>query len=257
VGNILSVDDRSDAAIYFTGSVPPSSGTYTYDAIYQLVRAEGREFPGTPPNQDDVAPSGIPHPNDQNRLQKYAETYVYDEVGNIQRLGHQSDSGGWSRTYTYAPNSNRLTESDTSDSPSARYRYDEAGNMIAMPHLSAIRWDYRGRLRFADRGGGGKVWFAYDASGQRVRKRYVHNSLIDERIYLDGVEYYTRTAANSAKLQLARETLHVMDARIRVAMIETKTADARSRCFARKCVSATSSPTISARRWLKSTTKPR
>ncbi|WP_271594354.1 SpvB/TcaC N-terminal domain-containing protein [Bradyrhizobium sp. CCBAU 65884] len=231
VGNILAVEDRSDAAIYFTGTVEPGGGRYAYDALYQLIRATGREFPGTAPNEDDVAPGGIPHPNDLQKLQKYTETFVYDEVGNIQRLGHQADSGGWSRTYSYATDSNRLIETDTSGSPSAKYRYDEAGNMVEMPHLSEMRWDYGGRLRLADRRGGGKVWFAYDSSGQRVRKRYVHNGLIEERIYLDGVEYYTRTAANTGKLQLARETLHVMDGKSRVALIETKTADATITLF--------------------------
>ena len=49
--------------------------------------------------------------------------------------------------------------------------------MVRMPHLPAARrpapnlhWDYKDQLQRIDLGGGGTVYYVYDASGQRVRK---------------------------------------------------------------------------------------
>jgi RHS repeat-associated protein len=54
---------------------------------------------------------------------------------------------------------------------------------------------------------------------------YVHAGLLEERIYLGGYEVYRRRIATNGELQLERQTLHVMDDRQRVAMVETKTVD--------------------------------
>jgi hypothetical protein len=69
---------------------------------------------------------------------------------------------------------------------------------------------------------------ADDASGQRVRKVTElanDGGIKDERIYLGGFEVF-RTyegAARTRTLKLERETLHVMDDRQRVALVETRT----------------------------------
>lgn len=47
VGNIVEVGDAADQTLYFSGSTPVTAGTqYTYDAIYRLLTASGREHPG-------------------------------------------------------------------------------------------------------------------------------------------------------------------------------------------------------------------
>ena len=96
--------------------------------------------------------------------------------------------------------------------------------MTSMPHLPAVGWDWRGQMASADLGGGGEVYFAYDASGQRVRKVWEHSGLVEERIYVGGWEVYRKRDASG--LALERETLHVMDGVKRVALVETTTADA-------------------------------
>jgi RHS repeat-associated protein len=76
-------------------------------------------------------------------------------------------------------------------------------------------------------GTGGTVYFTYDAAGQRVRKVWEHNALIEERIYLGGAELYRKRQQQGQNWEvvLERKTLHVMDDERRIALVETKTID--------------------------------
>jgi hypothetical protein len=82
-------------------------------------------------------------------------------------------------------------------------------------------------MQHANLGGGGDVYFTYDASGNRVRKVWVHGNHVDERIYFGSFEIYREHTGGvlNGPVQLERETLHVFDDEARVAMVETKTAD--------------------------------
>ena len=91
-----------------------------------------------------------------------------------------------------------------------------------------MHWDYKDQLRQTDLGGGGAAYYVYDASGQRVRKVWEKApGLIEERIYLGGFEIFRKhggpIGANTATLE--RETLHVMDDKQRIALVETRTLD--------------------------------
>jgi RHS repeat-associated protein len=240
VGNIVELDDRADTAPLFSGTVPLSAdGKYEYDAIYRLISATGREHPGTQPiDLDPPSGTAIPHPNDLQALQQYVETYAYDDVGNIQQIAHaagSSGTGGWTRNYDYFADSNRLRATSVPGSPlalSLTYGYEDSasntagahGSMTSMPHLAAIEWDYADRMRRVDKGGGGQVFFTYDARGQRVRKVWEHG-IVEERIYLGGFEIYRKRLTLGGAVDLERETLHVMDDQRRVAMVETKTRE--------------------------------
>ncbi len=41
-------------------------------------------------------------------MTNYIERYDYDAVGNILKLTHAAQSGGWTRSYDYESGSNRL-----------------------------------------------------------------------------------------------------------------------------------------------------
>ena len=93
-----------------------------------------------------------------------------------------------------------------------------------MPHLAGMEWDYRDQLEHVNLGGGGLVYYVYDAGGQRVRKIAEKNggALIEERIYLGGFEIFRRRNG-SGTITLERETLHIMDNAQRIALVETRT----------------------------------
>ena len=133
--------------------------------------------------------------------------------------------------------SNRLSSTQVGNgvaSAPEAYLHDAHGNMVRMPHLGGglpgpnMHWDYKDQLRQTDLGGGGTAFYVYDASGQRVRKVWEKApGLTEERIYLGGFEIFRKhggpIGANTATLE--RETLHVMDDKQRIALVETRTLD--------------------------------
>jgi RHS repeat-associated protein len=258
VGNITAIRDNAQQTIFFRNRRVEPSAEYTYDAIYRLIKATGREHLGQtcgvphPPHQtnhDDAFRTNLPHTGDGFAMGNYTENYEYDAVGNILRLIHQAESGGWTRYYGYQEasliepdkNSNRLSRTslpgDDPDGPySAQYSYDEHGNMTNMPHLTLMQWDYKDQLQVTSKqvvNNGGtpeKTFYVYDAAGHRVRK--VTESQADtgetptrknERIYLGIFEIYRKYENDGNAKDLERETLHIMDDLQRSALVEKRT----------------------------------
>jgi RHS repeat-associated protein len=250
VGNITAIRDEAQQTLFFANAEVTPDAEYTYDAVYQLIAATGREHIGQTGQVDhgDPAPQPLPHPNDGAAMRRYTEQYEYDGVGNILAMIHQangglSSAGSWTRHYAYAADSNRLLATSLpGDDPagpySATYAYDAHGSMTRMPHLPLVAWDFAERLHASSpqvvTGGVPETtYYVYDAAGQRVRK--VTDAPADqgstparmrERVYLGGFEIYREFAGDGATVSLERETLHVPDGQKRVAMVETKTIDA-------------------------------
>jgi RHS repeat-associated protein len=244
VGNITSIRDDAQQTVFFDNAVVSPSTKYVYDALYRLIKADGREHAGQAVNplseyqpenkphydSNDFTRRNLPHRNDGQAMRNYCQLYEYDSVGNILNLIHQVNGTTlWKRRYDYAANSNRLlstslpNDSDTQPLP-VRYFYDEHGSMTQMPHLLKMQWDFKDQLQLVNLGGGGTAYYVYDANGQRVRK-VVEKSvgLTEERIYLGGYEIFRRRNGNGLKLE--RETLHIMDDLRRIALVETKRVD--------------------------------
>jgi RHS repeat-associated protein len=246
VGNITHIRDDAQQTIYFRNRRVEPSADYTYDALYRLIQATGREHLGQggisiPHSHDDALRTHQPHPNDGNAMGRYCEEYTYDEVGNFMKMSHHRscpDDPSWARSYAYdeasliepAKQSNDLSRTTVGNgNPSTEhYVHDAHGNMIRMPHLGGahpapnMHWDYRDQLRQTDLGGGGTAYYVYDAAGQRVRKVWEKSAnLVEERIYLGGFEIFRRRNGSSDKLE--RETLHIMDDQQRIALVETRT----------------------------------
>ncbi|MDC0747116.1 SpvB/TcaC N-terminal domain-containing protein [Polyangium mundeleinium] len=234
VGNIVEIADLAQEELYHNSELVEPVWEYEYDAIYRLIEATGREHSGQNADIQQDA-NGFPlvsaaNPNDPQAMRNYAESFEYDAVGNILKMIHaaQGGTGSWTRRYQIAPTSNRLLGTslpgDALGQFSATYTYDEHGSMTSMPHLDGIVWDFKDQKREVDKGGGGTVYFTYNAGGQRVRKVWEHSGIVEERIYLGGFEVYRRHELGNVVLE--RETLHVMDDARRIAMVETKTVDA-------------------------------
>ena len=105
-----------------------------------------------------------------------------------------------------------------------------------MPHLPLMQWDYRDQLQATAQqavNNGGKpeiTWYVYDDSGQRVRKVTERQAAagevptrLKERIYIGGFEIYHDYESDGNAVKLERETLHIMDDKQRVALVETRT----------------------------------
>ncbi len=234
-GNILKIADQAQQVIYYDGAVVTPENGFTYDALYRLIEASGREHEGQnrPFNEYDTCRKLASHPNDGTKMRRYADYYSYDGVGNITEIAHRvmSDSTlNWTRTLNYRPDNNHLISTVTGSELPSAYAYNPGGSMAAMPHLSSLEWDYEERLQAINRDPGNsdgdfnKAWYVYDASGQRVRKVVSFpGNLLKERLYLGGVEIYREKYSGNTRLE--RETLHIMDDQRRIALVDTKTRE--------------------------------
>lgn len=254
VGNITHIHDDAQQTIYFSNRRVEPSNQYTYDALYRLTQATGREHLGQvghapiPHSHNDAPRVGIPHPGDGDAMGNYTEKYVYDAVGNFLQMQHHGDDPahpGWTRHYDYdeaslietSKMSNRLSHAQLSSdppSPNKQFAYDAHGNMLQMSHLSLMAWDYHDQLQataqqVVNNGGTPETtYYVYDAAGQRVRKVTEGYAATgqpkrkSERFYLGGFEIYREYGGNDG-VALERETLHIMDDKQRIAMVETLT----------------------------------
>jgi RHS repeat-associated protein len=247
VGNITRISDKGLLTIFHNGQQVQPACDYTYDAVYRLIEASGREQIGETmfdPVGDlrdyPFAGLGANHPNDLQSLRNYTERFEYDAVGNFEKLIHQAGpNGSWTRAYAYnEPSliepvklSNRLS-STTIGQITESYSYGPLGNMTSMPHLTLMQWDFKGKLRATSKqavsvGTPETTFYVYDASGQRVRKitERQNGSRKSERIYVGGFEVYREYYGSGAAVTLERQTLHIMGDQQRTALLETKTVE--------------------------------
>jgi RHS repeat-associated protein len=263
-GNITHIGDDAQQTIFFQNTRVEPTNDFTYDAVYRLIQAGGREHLGQnsdpiPSSYDDADRVRLPHPGDGNAMGTYLERYVYDSVGNFAQMQHRGGNpqhAGWTRAYAYAETSviedgttgsvrktsNRLSR--TTLNPNAAnpfpepYQYDVHGNMTSMPHLSLMRCNFRDELEATSKqvvttgGTPETTYYVYDATGQRVRKVTERQAgpgqmltRKEERIYVGGFEIYRTYENDGATTTLERDTLHVADAKQRVALVETRTVD--------------------------------
>jgi RHS repeat-associated protein len=266
LGNVTDIRDDAQQAVYFRNRRVEPSGTYTYDALYRLIEATGREHLGQlggpmSHTYNDARRVGLPSrdtagqfaPNDGNAIGAYLERYVYDAVGNhlsMQHRGSDPVQPGWVRTYVYAEASliesgkggtqfkasNRLSRTTVGNgSPiTESYGYDAHGNMVSMPQLQVLRWDFRDQLVMSQRQKvnnqdeegiprhGERTYYVYDAAGNRVRKvtELANGDLKNERITFLGLDIDREYVGANAGL--VRVTLHLMADEHRMALVESR-----------------------------------
>jgi RHS repeat-associated protein len=230
VGNIVEIRDGAQQTAFFAGQVVTPTARYTYDPLYRLVSATGREHASLGPQPDHREPQlpPLPHPNDAQALRTYTQTYTYDAVGNILTMVHQAAGAGWTRRYQYATGSNRFLAHSLPGDPagvfSAVFSHDPHGNLTSMSHVAIIDWDDTDRMRLVALGGGGTAYYHYDGAGQRVRKVIERlGGLVEERVYLGGYEVHRRRQNGTVSFE--RQTVHLMDDARRIALVETTTVD--------------------------------
>lgn len=247
VGNVAQIRDDAQQTRYFNNAVVTPGNLYEYDAIYQLIRATGREHAGLGSDTIrthtdlDFIPQ-LPHPNNADAVRNYIEEYEYDLLGNIKVLKHRFKSqpgigGGWTGHYRYAfeesaaNRTNRLTSTSVPGDPDAgpytgTYDYDVYGNMTRLPHLAVITWNFMDQLQQVDLGGGGKTYYVYGLGGQRLRKVIERNGNLKlEWIFLGAVMIFRRRRRNTNQPHLQRWTVHISDNTGRIAQVDTKTRD--------------------------------
>ena len=215
VGNIVRLVDQIQPVTFFASQRVAAENTYTYDSLYQLTCATGRETVDA--GQNTGLPELItPSPIDPARLLNYIEYYEYDAGGNRTELRHVSEKKPFRQQMRVSPQSNRaLPWNEGDDEPDFTRDFDANGNLQRLvPGTQPMTWDARNQLHgvttirrstAADDG----EWYRYDASGARVVKFYnhqggtiAHNGVVH---YLPGLE--VRSTDDTAVLQVICVTL--------------------------------------------------
>ncbi|KAI9845919.1 MAG: hypothetical protein M1837_004455 [Sclerophora amabilis] len=255
VGRTSCVNDNAQQISYWHNHVVRPAFNYTYDAIGQLVAAEGRQqINGSNGGgqslqpykaKSSLVPMGVP--GDGRQLCKYLETYKYDDAGNILEMKHGAADdtavSGWTRRYFYSEPSmidakvkcNRLSRTETKQS-SEIYRYDEnagrSGCISSVTGYRSFTWDFSDRLRSSSTqllndGTPQTTWYVYNSSGTRVRKVTERAApgentptKLKETLYLGNHQIYRKYKGNGMTLKREMYSSHIMGSG-RVAIIET------------------------------------
>jgi RHS repeat-associated protein len=220
-GNITTISDRTPES-----GIPNTllgsnalDRVFTYDPIYRLLSATGRECdirPPLPPWFDE------PRCIDITRTRAYTERYQYDSLGNILSLQHQVNGGGFTREFALPGDSNRL-QSVTVGGNDFDYGYDANGNMIRETTSRHFEWDYGDQLsvyRTQTTGVEPSVHahYLYDAGGQRVKKLVRRQGgQFEVTVYIDSVFEHQRNVSLGEVLE--NNTLHVVDNQDRIALV--------------------------------------
>jgi RHS repeat-associated protein len=239
VGNITHIEDRNIPVVFFDNQIVTGVSTYTYDALYRLAEATGREN-NTPlsfnskDNWNDIAFMRQLNHGDPIAMRNYTQNYLYDEVGNILQMRHQAVGNNWTRDYNYQAANNRLISTQIGTNTYSYPHHSRHGFITAMPHLEEMGWNFKEELvrtvrqRRTDGGTPETTYYQYDGQGQRIRKITENQADTgdipgkkDERIYIAGYELYKQHSGSDAGLE--RTSLSLMDNQHRFAMIDTET----------------------------------
>lgn len=239
VGNVTRTQDYTHQTVFCDQQQVEALSGYTYDAIYRLKKATGRQHPGIVPSthitgfkQSLFMPlCQTPHPNDMQKLQVYKELYTYDNSGNLTQTQHYAPPGtySWTRSVDVPVASNRAVPTDSPNTT-----YDNAGNMLALDNIQTMYWNYRNNIARADvitRKGdttNDSDYFVYDFAGNRVRKvveRFASGGAItdvQESIYIGNlvIQRTKKQSAESTAVLSERQSLRVLDGESAAVIVE-------------------------------------
>ena len=197
-GNIVSLENKTQAVTYFNQQRIEPVSRYRYDSLYQLVEAKGWEV--SQPSHGPALPDLLPTPLDPNQRRNYTQTFDYDAAGNLLNR-HHSGAPGFSM-FTSAYSNRSLAQRDDGSlpgEPQISQGFDRAGNQLELQRGQAMSWDLRNQLRRVtlvqrqdepndDEG------YVYDRPGHRLRKTRLSQTsgqtLKSEVRYLPGLEIH-------------------------------------------------------------------
>lgn len=244
VGNLTHLQDKNIPLIFFNNAKTDGTAEYTYDALYRLREASGREHAGQLNFGIEDTWNDLPFmkqysPSDSFAWRPYTQKYDYDEVGNIRQMKHTAPGGSWTRDYEYEASNNRLKKTVVGAGADT-FQYNaythhlQHGFITALPHLQLMNWNFKDQLQAVARqsvvnGTPETTYYVYDSNGQRARKvtevqagaGIINPARKNQRFYVGGIEVYREYDHNDT-MGLQRLTYHVMDDQQRIALIETR-----------------------------------
>lgn len=202
VGNVLCVtNDAEETRFWHNQKVVPEN-RYTYDTLYQLVSATGREMANAG-QQSGSLPDISPF--DKATYTNYTRNYVYDRAGNMAQIRHSAPATGnnYTTDITVSQRSNRAVLKTLADTPEkAEALFTPGGQQTQLQPGQALSWTTRGELRqvtpvVRNGAAGDRESYRYDAGSQRILKTAVqktgNSTQTQQVIYLPGLELRSGT----------------------------------------------------------------
>jgi insecticidal toxin complex protein TccC len=195
VGNVLNISNEAEEARFWRNQKVAPENTYSYDSLYQLVSAAGRELVSRGQQGVTLPPASIPLPTDSNTYTNYTRTYSYDEAGNLMQIQHSSPAANNSYTtdITVSERSNRgVLNTLTEDPTKVDALFTAGGQQIQLQSGdgNSLAWTPRNELRTVSSGAGIQEFYHYDGSSQRTMKVRQQNNGDQWQVwYLPGLEY--------------------------------------------------------------------
>ncbi len=222
-GNITSVADGTVTAGYYRNQSTNGTRQFSYDALYQLLSAIGRENA----NNTGMQYSVLPVMSDGSQYVNYSRSYTYDDSGNLQTLKH-TGAASFTRTMTTESTSNRSVQQNDGGPQTpdeVADWFDANGNLLTLQASASgtdgLAWGGSNNLQqvtLVSRSSGNNDREIYQYSGsQRVRKqtRTLLNGDtglwdVDEVRYLPGLELRKSWQETAKGASAPSEELHVL-----------------------------------------------
>lgn len=202
-GNILSIQDSTQPAGYFKNQRTEPICRYTYDSLYQLIKATGREVAPAPAGPQ--LPTLQPLPLDPNQWLNYTRHYEYDTAGNVLTMQHLGGRSFRQRMAVSACSNKSIWVMDESLTGEVALNdcFDANGNLKQLQRGQSMVWNRRNQLLQVNHverqdAPADSETYAYDGGGQRVCKRRVstarHLTHTAQTLYLPGLEIHSNSA---------------------------------------------------------------
>jgi len=230
-GNVTSLSDGSVASRCYRNQAISGTRLFTYDTLYQLLSATGRENANHTGMQYSGLPGVVP---DDSQYVNYTRSYTYDDSGNLQTLKH-TGAAGFTRTMTTESTSDRSVQQNDGGAQTpdeVAGWFDANGNLLTLQARAPVTddngfdplvWDGNNNLHSVtvlSRSSGDNDREIYQYSGSRRVRRQTRTLVnsgsglwsVDEVRYLPGLELrksWQQTAGSSASPSLSEE-LHVI-----------------------------------------------
>ncbi|WP_228519591.1 RHS repeat protein [Morganella morganii] len=199
VGNVLCVTNSAEETRFWHNQKVVPENRYTYDTLYQLVSATGREMANAG-QQSSSLPDISPF--DKASYTNYTRNYTYDRAGNMTQIRHSAPVTGnnYTTDITVSQRSNRAVLKTLADTPEkAEALFTPGGQQTQLQPGQELSWTARGELQLVtpvvrSSAAGDCESYRYDAGSQRILKTTVqktgNSSLTQQVIYLPGLELY-------------------------------------------------------------------
>lgn len=220
VGNVLVVSNDAEETRFWRNQEIVPRCTYSYDSLYQLIRATGREMADAR-QQSSALP--VFSSFDDATYTNYSRTYRYDTGNNLIQIQQSAPASGnsYTTTMTVSNSSNRAVLSSLTEAPAqVDTLFTYGGQQTVLFSGQPLTWTPRGELQkvvpvVRNSGSDDSESYRYDARSQRIMKVTSQQTGGGNRsqkvIYLPGLEWRITTNGGTVTENLQVITTSVAD----------------------------------------------